>query len=216
MIVRKLADIGYVNSVKQEDYLQFTTPNRWVDGDASHHMVEIRLKDDEVIHSVYDTGCGLLEDPDGRASIEETYNELVKEPFDLVEDMRADFIERYGDYGIYVKSIRCKYDNEVYYVMGKVHCDEMVCWIFDHTGTLRSMECEPGDAWQCLHWWAEREVTRVDVCLCAECREMLYAGDDKVQNPVYKDKGYGMELQYIELAHRNCLPEWSKYDNVKF
>ncbi len=41
-------------------------------------------------------------------------------------------------------------------------------------------------------------------CLCACCRNMLYEGDDLVDNVVMKCG----ELHYIELAHKNCMPEW--------
>lgn len=53
--------------------------------------------------------------------------------------------------------------------------------------------------------------TSEEICLCAECRKMLHKGDDIVQNPVYK---LG-ELNYIELAHRKCLPEWAVNDDWK-
>lgn len=47
------------------------------------------------------------------------------------------------------------------------------------------------------------------ICACAGCREDLFKGDDLVQNPVYKMG----ELDYIELAHRACIPEWAQHDN---
>lgn len=49
------------------------------------------------------------------------------------------------------------------------------------------------------------------VCYCAECKDPIFEGQDMVQCPVFK---LG-ELDYIELAHRSCIPEWSKYDDWK-
>ncbi len=44
------------------------------------------------------------------------------------------------------------------------------------------------------------EESMEELCLCAFCREILYAGDALADNYVYK---LG-ELSYIELAHREC------------
>lgn len=49
------------------------------------------------------------------------------------------------------------------------------------------------------------------ICACAGCRQDLFEGDDLVQNPVYKMG----ELDYIELAHRACIPEWAVNDDWK-
>jgi len=46
--------------------------------------------------------------------------------------------------------------------------------------------------------------SKEEICLCASCRNMLYEGDDLVDNVVMKCG----ELHYIELAHKNCMPEW--------
>lgn len=48
------------------------------------------------------------------------------------------------------------------------------------------------------------------ICLCSECGEWLYKGDDLVQYPVYDLEG---DLDQILLAHRSCKPEWSEYDD---
>ena len=73
-----------------------------------------------------------------------------------------------------------------------------------------------------LNWRLEESVTPmadVDakqiICLCAceRCRQPIRANEceagDVVQNPVFKSG----ELAYIELAHRDCIPEWAKNDN---
>lgn len=46
---------------------------------------------------------------------------------------------------------------------------------------------------------------------CAECGRALGTNDPAllVQCPVYDFAG---ELEYIELAHRTCLPEWAVND----
>lgn len=54
--------------------------------------------------------------------------------------------------------------------------------------------------------------TRKEICLCAACNAMMFEGDDMVQHPVIKMG----ELDYIELAHRACLPEWAEFDNFDF
>ena len=46
--------------------------------------------------------------------------------------------------------------------------------------------------------------SKEEICLCASCRNMLYEGDDLLDNVVMKC----CELHYIELAHKNCMPEW--------
>lgn len=48
--------------------------------------------------------------------------------------------------------------------------------------------------------------------LCAHCREELPAlpSADVVQHPVEDWDG---DLDYIELAHRRCAPEWGVFDN---
>lgn len=47
---------------------------------------------------------------------------------------------------------------------------------------------------------------RTEICLCAVCREMLYEGDELVEQRVM-DKIDG-SLDYINLAHIACAPEW--------
>jgi hypothetical protein len=42
-----------------------------------------------------------------------------------------------------------------------------------------------------------------ELCLCAFCREMLYASDALADHPVYKCG----ELAYIELAHAWCAEQ---------
>ena len=46
------------------------------------------------------------------------------------------------------------------------------------------------------------------VAYCTCCGTPVNFAQNPVQAPVYK---LG-ELQYIELAHRTCVPEWAKYD----
>ena len=48
--------------------------------------------------------------------------------------------------------------------------------------------------------------------LCSICRVQLTTGDDKVQNPVHS-RG---TLDYIELAHRACRPDWARHDAHKW
>jgi len=52
-------------------------------------------------------------------------------------------------------------------------------------------------------------MTRKTICSCAKCHATMFEGDDLVQNFVYKCG----DLQYIELAHRTCLPEWAVNDD---
>mgnify|MGYP003134525319 CR=1 FL=1 len=42
------------------------------------------------------------------------------------------------------------------------------------------------------------------ICACAVCRQDVLEGQDLVDNFVYKCG----ELAYIELAHKECAPEW--------
>lgn len=50
---------------------------------------------------------------------------------------------------------------------------------------------------------------RTEICLCAICREMLFEGDELVDQRVYKCG----ELSYINLAHAECAPEWAPEEN---
>lgn len=52
-------------------------------------------------------------------------------------------------------------------------------------------------------------MSKKEICLCAGCYEMMFEGDDIVQCPIYKMG----ELDYIELAHRACIPQWAEFDN---
>ena len=44
------------------------------------------------------------------------------------------------------------------------------------------------------------------ICACAVCRQDVLEGQDLVDNFVYKCG----ELHYIELAHKQCAPEWDQ------
>src|SRR5688500_6057028 len=52
---------------------------------------------------------------------------------------------------------------------------------------------------------AARPIRGGEICLCAGCRVMLVEGDELVDRKVWDSDG---ELDYIELAHRACKPEW--------
>lgn len=43
------------------------------------------------------------------------------------------------------------------------------------------------------------------ICACAICRKWLYEGDDLRQNVVFEFTG---DVDYIELAHATCAPDW--------
>ena len=48
-----------------------------------------------------------------------------------------------------------------------------------------------------------------EICLCTICREMLFEGDDLVDQKVFKNG----ELSYISLAHAECAPDWNSEEN---
>ena len=51
---------------------------------------------------------------------------------------------------------------------------------------------------------------KTKLCACVVCKQMTFEGDDIVQKPFYEIDG---SLNYIELAHRSCLPKWSEFDD---
>lgn len=57
----------------------------------------------------------------------------------------------------------------------------------------------------------ETKTNKKSICLCAGCREMLYEGDELVQQCVYK---LG-RLSYIELGHKNCCPNFDNINPIK-
>lgn len=122
----------------------------------------------------------------------------------LVKELAA-FIVKYGEYGIKTQTVTHK--SQAFILISAIVHEEMLVQGYNEAGVLRFTESGPMDAEQVFALWAED-----DVCLCAKCTDMLTNGDDVVQHPVYKWCG---ELSYIELAHRDCLPEWGRFDDWK-